>query len=218
MTLHAEPPISTIECGNFTSAAQGLGGEPWTMQQAWLAAPEKILRPAAVHFGWEPSALWILAELSDDFITSRSTDHDQEMWRLGDVFEIFVARKGSPFYLELHVTPRNHRLHLCLPNDGLEKIRTGQATLDDFRCPPSAFDSWVMQSPEKNQWQVLARIPASILPDGESFTADEILELSFSRYDAGPDGAPDVLSSTSPHHELNFHRRHEWREVVLTNA
>ena len=96
-----------------------------------------------------------------------------------------------------------------------EKIQSKLATLDDFRRPPSAFDSWVLQSPGQHQWQVLARIPASILPDGESFSAGEKLELSFSRYDAGPDGTPDVLSSTSLHRELSFHRRHEWREVVL---
>jgi hypothetical protein len=215
MTSHAAPQVSPIECGNFASAAQCLKGEPWTMQQGWLTAPEKALRHAAMRFGWEPAALWVLADLTDDFITSRSTDHDQEMWLLGDVFEIFIARKNSPSYIELHVTPHNHRLHLRLPADGVEKIQSKLATLDDFRRPPSAFDSWVLQSPGQHQWQVLARIPASILPDGESFSAGEKLELSFSRYDAGPDGTPDVLSSTSLHRELSFHRRHEWREVVL---
>lgn len=215
MTPYAVPHTSDVECGNFASAAQFLKAEPWIMQQGWLTAPEKALRPTTVRFGWEPTALWILADLTDDFITSQSTDHDQEMWRLGDVFEIFIARKDSPFYIELHVTPHNHRLHLCFPHDGLGKIRTGQATLDDFRRPPSAFDSWVLQAPEQNQWRVLARVPSSILPDGCAFATGERLELSFSRYDSGPNGTPDVLSSTSLHRELNFHRRHEWREVVL---
>ena len=215
MTSYAVSQVSHIECGNFASAAQGLKGEPWTMQQGWLIAPEKALRPATVRFGWEPSALWILAELTDDFITSRSTDHDQEMWRLGDVFEIFIARKNSPSYIELHVTPHNHRLHLCFPSDGVEKIRSEEATLDDFRSPPSAFDSWVLQSPDQHQWQVLARVPSSIVPDGQDFATGEKLELSFSRYDSGPDHTPEVLSSTSLHRELSFHRRHEWREVAL---
>jgi len=168
-----------------------------------------------VRFGWQPDALWVLADLDDDFITSRSTDHDQDMWLLGDVFEIFIARKDEPFYLELHVTPHNHRLHLIWPADVMEKIQSKVATLDDFRRPHSAFDSWVQKPEGECKWQVLARIPASILPNGQTFEAGQILELSFSRYDSGPEGTPDILSSTSPHRELSYHRRHEWREVIL---
>lgn len=218
MTPFIAPPVFHIRHGDFAAATKCLNGDPWIMQQAWLATEEDALRAAMVRFGWEPDALWVLAELPDDFITSRSTGHNQDMWTLGDVFEIFIARRGSPFYLELHVTPHNHRLHLRLPNDGLEKIRSGQSTLNDFRRSPLAFDSWVQTSTDLNQWHVLARIPAKILPDGQSFAAGQSLELSFSRYDAGPDGAPDVLSSTSAHRELNYHRRHEWREVTLGNA
>jgi len=214
----AAPRVFHMESGNFTAAAKGLGDDVWTMQQDWLTTPEKNVRPATVRFGWEPDAIWVLADLHDDFITSRSTDHNQDMWLLGDVFEIFIARKGSPFYIELHVTPHNHRLHLQLTAEDLEKIRSKNATLDEFRRSPSAFDSWVLQPSGQNKWQVLARIPSTILPEGKPFAAGEKLELSFSRYDSGPEGTPNVLSSTSPHLELNYHRRHEWREVVLQGA
>lgn len=188
------------------------------MQQAWLAKADENMRSASVRFGWEPDALWVIADLPDDFITSQSTDHDQDMWTLGDVFEIFIARKDSPFYLELHVTPHNHRLHLHWSVEGMEKIQAKQATLDEFRRPPSAFDSWVQKPEGQNKWQVLARIPANIIPDGAPFGDGQKFELSFSRYDAGPEGTPDILSSTSPHCELSYHRRHEWREVVLKNG
>ena len=139
------------------------------------------------------------------------------MWTLGDVFEVFIARKGSPEYLELHVTPHNHRLHLICSLENTAKLRAKQASLDDFRRPPSAFDSWVLKPEGQKKWQVLARIPCGTLPDGKPFAAGDRLELSFSRYDAGPEGTPDILSSTSPHRELNYHRRHEWREAVLKN-
>jgi hypothetical protein len=218
MTSHAAPRVSHIKCGDFAAAAESLSSDPWTMQQAWLAMPDENLHPAKVRFGWEPDALWVLADLPDDFITSHSTDHNQDMWTLGDVFEIFIARKGSPFYLELHVTPHNHRLHLHWSPEGMEKIQANQTTLDEFRRPPSAFDSWVQKPEGGRKWQVLVRIPASILPNGQTLEAGQILELSFSRYDAGPEGTPDVLSSTSPHRELSYHRRHEWREVVLKNG
>ncbi|MGA0853660.1 MAG: hypothetical protein ACO3RK_02465 [Luteolibacter sp.] len=211
----AAPRIFHMKPGDFAIAAKNLCNDAWRMQQAWLSAPEKNLRAGMVRFGWEPDAFWVLADLHDDFITSRSTDHNQDMWLLGDVFEIFIARKNSPHYLELHVTPHNHRMHLKLTAEDLEKIRSKHATLDEFRCSASAFDSWVLQPSEQNQWQVLARIPSTIFPDGGPFAVGEKLELSFSRYDAGPEGTPDVLSSTSPHLELNYHRRHEWRKVVL---
>lgn len=207
--------VDLIGSGDFVEAAKKLGTEAWTMRQAWLAKPDENLRPATVRFGWEPEAFWVLAELPDDFIASRSSNHGQDMWTLGDVFEIFIARKDLPFYLELHVTPHNHRLHLCWSADGLEKIRSQKAKFDQFRRPPSAFDSWVLQPAGQNKWRVLARIPSSILPNGENFAEGHHLELSFSRYDAGPKGTPDILSSTSPHQKLSYHRRHEWREVLL---
>lgn len=219
MTPFLAHKISHIKAADFAEAAKKISGESWVMQQAWLAKPDEKLRSASVRFGWEQDAFWVLADLADDFITSRSTDHNQEMWMLGDVFEIFIARKESPFYLELHVTPHNHRLHLHWPTEGIEKIRTKKATLDEFRRPPSEFNSWVQKPEDQNKWQVLARIPAKILPDGQGFAVGQKLDLSFSRYDAGPEGASaTILSSTSPHRELNYHRRHEWREVMLENA
>lgn len=211
------PRVESISAGDFAEAAKKLSTESWTMQQGWLAKPDEKLRPASVRFGWENDAFWVLADLPDDFIASRSTDHNQDMWTLGDVFEIFIARNGSPHYLELHVTPNNHRLHLICSLENTQKIRDKKASLDDFRRPPSAFDSWVQKPKGQNKWQVLVRIPSSTLPDGKSFAAGDKLELSFSRYDAGPEGTPDILSSTSPHRELSYHRRHEWREVVLKN-
>ena len=211
------PRIESISAGDFAEAAKKLGTESWTMQQAWLAKPDENLRPASVRFGWENDAFWVLADLPDDFIASRSTDHNQDMWMLGDVFEIFIARKDSPHYLELHVTPHNHRLHLICSLENTQKIRDKKASLDDFRRPPSAFDSWVKKPEGQNKWQVLVRIPSSTLPDGKSFTVGDKLELSFSRYDAGPEGTPDILSSTSAHQKLSYHRRHEWREIVLKN-
>ncbi len=209
--------IESISAGDFAEATKKLGAESWTMQQAWLDKPDENLRPATVRFGWQPDALWVLAELPDDFITTRSSDHNQDMWMLGDVFEIFIARKDSPQYLELHVTPHNHRLHLICSLENTQKIRDKKASLDDFRRPPSAFDSWVQKPEGQKKWRVLVRIPTSILPEGESFAEGQKLELSFSRYDAGPEGTPDILSSTSAHQKLSYHRRHEWREVVLKN-
>ena len=209
------PPLDSPHVGDFTAARREITGGPWTMGQAWRAAPENGLRPGIVRFGWTPDALWILAELADEHVASRSTRHNLDMWALGDVFEVFIARRGSPRYLELHVTPNNHRLHLRWTGRDLDKVRQKLKTVADFRADPDAFQSWVSCRPDGSGWQVLTRIPAAIFTGDMTFRAGQKFAFSFSRYDAGPKATPDILSSTSPHRKPNYHRRHEWRTVVL---
>lgn len=207
--------LTADPAGDFAAAVREITGGPWTMEQAWRATPENKLRPGTVRFGWQPDALWVLADLNDEHITSRSTTHNQDMWALGDVFEIFVARRGSPRYFELHVTPNNHRLHLRWTGRDFAKVGKKLKTVADFHADPDAFQSWVRRSPDGSGWQVLARIPAAIFPGGKAFRAGQRFAFSFSRYDAGPEETPKVLSSTSPHRKLNYHRRHEWRTIIL---
>mgnify|MGYP002629400273 FL=1 len=213
------PPLSeSITGGDFASAARALSAAPWTMEQTWRQTPQEGLLRGTVRFGWTPDALWVLADLPDDHIESRSTAHRQPMWELGDVFEIFIARRRSPLYLELHITPNNHRLHLRWTAKDFGRVRGKKNTVDDFQQDPDAFQSWVRRSPGAKGWQVLARLPASLWPDARPFRAGQQLALSFSRYDCGPGGKPQILSSTSPHRELSYHRRHEWRTAVLSPA
>jgi hypothetical protein len=210
------PRIENLKAGDFQAAALAITGGPWTMQQAWLRKPDKAFLPAVVRFAWEPDALWVLADLSDDFITARSTGHNQKLWMLGDVFEIFVARNRTQFYLELHVNPKGHKLHLRLSPEIVKKMKSGVHVFDESQASVSEFDGWVKKG--KGGWQVLARVPAAILPNGKPFRSGQKLDISFSRYDAGPKGTPEILSSTSPHKALNYHRRHEWRQIVLKHG
>ena len=207
------PRLKNLKAGDFQAAALTITGGPWTMQQAWLRKPDKALRPAVVRFAWEPDALWVLADLSDDFVTARSTGHSQKLWMLGDVFEIFVARNRTPFYLELHVNPKGHKLHLRLSPEIVREMKAGEHVFEKAQASVSEFDGWVKKG--KGGWQVLARVPAAILPNGKPFRHGQKLDISFSRYDAGPKGTPEILSSTSPHKALSYHRRHEWGQIVL---
>ena len=210
------PRLSSAPAGDFATARREIsGGSAWSLAQAWRAAPQEGLLPGTVRFGWTPEALWIYAELTDNHIITRSTGHNQNMCTLGDVFEIFVARRGSPRYLELHVTPNNHRLHLRWTRREFDKVRKKLKTVADFHAAPAAFQSWVCRSPYDSGWQVLACLPAGIFPGGTTFRVGQKFAVSFSRYDAGPEGTPDILSSTSPHRKVDYHRRHEWRTIVL---
>ena len=209
------PRINSDPDGNFAAALREITGGPWTMGQAWRAEPESDMHPGKVRFGWTPDALWVLATLPDDHVASRSTKHNQDMWSLGDVFEVFVARARSPLYLELHVTPNNHRLHLRWTKRNFDKVRHKEKTVADFHADPGAFQSWVRRSNTVKGWEVLVCLPASLWPDDRKFAPGQKLRASFSRYDTSPGRAKPILSSTTPHRKASYHRRHEWRTLVL---
>jgi hypothetical protein len=186
------------------------------MQQAWLEREEENFRAGSVSLAWQPDALWVSALLPDDQIFSASTADGQELWTLGDVFEIFLRRADSEDYLELHVTPNSYQLHLRWPAGGLDKVRNGTATLRDFMADPRAFSAEVTKLPQTGGWAVLVNIPTSIVPGiATSFSPGQKLAISLSRYDADGNGQNPVLSSTSPHKKLSFHRLQEWRQIVL---
>jgi len=66
---------------------------------------------------------------------------------------------------------------------------------------------WSVAQLSSTGWQVLAACPLSLCGE-RSF-------LSFGRYDHQTGRSEPLLSSTSPHQEPNFHRRHEWNAFSL---
>jgi len=220
-TYSTEPITSVPKVEkSFTRTSQkhpDIFSSPWRMQQAWLESEQENFLPGTISMAWEPDALFVFAVLPDEQIFSASTADDQQLWTLGDVFEIFIRRESSPVYLELHVTPNEHQLHLEWTEEGMAKIRAKQAELKDFMRDARAFQAEVSKLAENKGWAVFARIPASILPDGTPFAPGEKLSISFSRYDTDGEGQNAVLSSTSPHEKqkLSFHRLQEWRSVIL---
>ena len=97
--------------------------ESCVMRQAWLAGPEKKFKPATVRVGWRGNSLRVFAELEDADIFSRANGHNERMWELGDVLEIFLQPAGLPRYVELHVTPNNRRLQLSIPDTATLRLR-----------------------------------------------------------------------------------------------
>lgn len=175
------------------------------MQQAWLEAPEADFLAAEIRVGWTPTSLLVRADLPDRDIFTQATESNQRMWELGDVFEIFLQAADRSDYVELHVTPPNLRLQLHFQSAGKPATH-----LDD-----GAFASRVKIDSENQRWTVHAEIPARLVSGRDSIHAEESWHFSFSRYDASRDGRPPVLSSTSPHQALNFHRIHEWGNLIF---
>jgi len=188
------------------------------LQQAWLAAPETDFAPATVRVGWRGNSLRVFAELDDRDIFTRATAHNQRMWELGDVLEIFLQPADSPAYVELHVTPNNHRLQLRFPD--VATLRRAQAadSFDDLILSDGVFDSTTWLQPDQRQWQVHAEIPAVLVCGADKLPGEKPWRFSFSRYDYIGGRREPVISSTSPHARPDFHRLDEWGNLFFMGS
>jgi len=180
------------------------------MRQAWLAQPEPDFLPATVRTGWRADSLLVFAELEDVDIFCRATAHNQRMWELGDVLEIFLSPENSAAYVEFHVTPNNFRLQLRFPDSATLRQAQAENRFEHLLLPDGVFQSRVWARPENKRWFVLAEIPAAEVCSVTGALVGQKWRFSFSRYD-GFRGRPEpVLSSTSPHPQPDFHRREVW--------
>lgn len=212
--------------GNILEIPQlaGLGGPDWedigqmfdgtpslAFQQGWLDEPVADFRGGEVRVGWRPDALCVLARLDDDCVFSQASADGQQLWNLGDVFEIFVRDLADEAYLELHTAATGHRMQLKFESAKvIDLLRDRSIRFEELVVKDALFQSKVRQTP--GGWEVFATVFAGALGGLE---AGKRLLVSFSRYDYRDLETPPVLSSTSAHREINYHRQQEWREVRL---
>ena len=205
------PALKTFEFSDWEAVGSAFQNAPsLDMSQAWLEKPDETFRPATVRVGWREDVFFVWARLVDDQKFTQATQDNQHLWKLGDVFEMFLRDVTREDYLELHVAPSGHRLQLrFLSAETIYHLRDRQLRLTDLMVSESLFDLSVRETAEG--WDVLAGIPLkSFGSSGETFIKKSLL-ASFSRYDYDDDKTPPVLSSTSAHTELNYHRQQEWR-------
>lgn len=196
-------PSSVLEWSDLPEEAE----RRCSLPLHYVAGPEQAFRPGEVSVWWTNEALWLSARLQDDEPICSAREDYEPLWQLGDVFETFLKVAPSEEYLELHVSPTAHRLQLRFPNaSAIAQIRASRLPIDDFLVKNPLFDFLVRPIP--SGWQVLSRIPHPGLVEGATIL------FSCSRYDAGPDRDP-VLSSTSRHTEVNFHRQQDWTPITL---
>ncbi|MBI5851224.1 MAG: hypothetical protein HZB39_09365 [Planctomycetes bacterium] len=174
-------------------------GEPtiFTLGQAWRAKPQPELRPTLVAVTFAGGELHVAAELTDDEVFNDATAHNQRTWETGDVFEIFARREDSQHYVEVHVTPDNVKLHLRFDDFG-HAARI--ADIAEVAADPRLVESIAART--VYGWRATARVPLAASPG-------DLVRVSFCRYDASR-GREPVLSSSSPHPVLAFHRPLEW--------
>ncbi|PTX92979.1 hypothetical protein DB345_15170 [Spartobacteria bacterium LR76] len=170
----------------------------------FLSGPRERFLSGIGFLGWNEGHLLVAASLQDNDLVSEASRDFQHLWKLGDVFEIFLRGQDEPYYLELHVSPNGHRLQLQIPDSVTPRPAIGECLVDD----ESLFDFQTRHT--DGLWEIIAVIPCA------AATAGGRARVSLSRYDAGPDRAP-VLSSTSRHAEVNFHRQCEWTPLLFVD-
>jgi hypothetical protein len=187
------------------------------MQQAWRDAPEEKFLPARVRIGWRGDRFLVFGELTDDLLFTCATEDNQILCSFGDVFEIFLRDSEGERYAEFHVAPNGKRLQLLWPDAAtIRRVGKKEVSLDELKVHEPIFD--FAQWSEEQTWCICASVPGSVfLPVGMSLEG-RIWLASFSRYDYSSAEEQPVLSSTSPHTELSFHRQQEWAEVFFAEA
>ena len=178
--------------------------------QAWRDQPEPDYEPASVRLGWRDDALLIFAELQDRDIWNTATKLNDRVFLLGDTFEMFLQRGGDEGYGEFHVSPDNVRMQLVFhaPVDIHHPI---------VQVDPNLLKTQVWKLPDANRWYIYAEIPGSAVSGAKKSLAGETWKCSFSRYDYTHGKQNPVLSSSSLHRKIDFHRVYEWSTLNFSN-
>jgi len=175
---------------------------------------EAGFNPGWARIQWSKAALHYDAILLGTKPHNRAFRLNQRTWELGDVVEIFLQIGGEPRYVELHVTPENHRLQLLWPVGGLERVRGEEAGLEEFMMPTA---DWVTSSTQIGPgfWAAHVIVPFSIL----GLTSNGLiptLRSAVCRYDYGTRDTP-VLSSTAPLQAPDYHRLNDWQTIEISS-
>lgn len=187
-----------------------------SLRQAWREEPEADFRPARVKCGWDDQALWVYAVLEDDDILNPVREDHQPAFMRGDVIELFLKPDGGSSYYELHVTPHNHVYQLRIPSQEAFYQHRQSGLPSKWTVFDPLFSSRVELLPETQQWRVLARIEFVKLGLKTPIQPESEWRVSFSRYDYSQNRDQPILSSSSNHKIIDFHRQEEWNTLKLT--
>ncbi|HYG23099.1 MAG TPA: hypothetical protein VEH04_09975 [Verrucomicrobiae bacterium] len=211
------PEIPPFDASQLSEVRRAFATAPRCgLRQAWLAREEPRFAPAYVQLGWRNTSLHLFAELQDEDVFSNATQLNQRTWEIGDVFEMFLGADAHESYVELHVTPNNHRLQLRYPDVAAIENARRTRDLTPVLLRDAAFHSqtWV----SGNGWQVYAEVPSRIVSGHDASLELARWRFSFARYDYTRGIPQPVISCTSPHLHPDFHRQREWGFLAFEPA
>lgn len=184
-------------------------------RQAWRETPEPEFRPMRVQAKWDAEALYVHAVLDDDDIFNPETRFNALAFQCGDVFEIFLRPAGQDAYFEFHVTPENNRFQLRIPSAAAFATTNLSAGIPaEWFIRDRVLASRVRVDAAAGRWEVAAKIPFDwVCEEAPPPKPNDRWLFSFSRYDYTRGRPAPVLSSTSPHQKVSFHRQQEWGQL-----
>ncbi len=204
-------PVAAFEQGDLASVREAMNGAAsCDLGQSWLAEPERDFVPGTVRVGRRHNVLVMLAELTDRDIFSAATGPNQRLWELGDVFEVFLRPETQRAYVELQIAPNNQRLQLRYADENALKRARETKSLDGALVGRELFQSNVWAQTPEQKWWVLAMIPADSACEQPGGLAGSEWRFSFGRYDYTRGRREPVISSSSAHTRVDFHRQEEW--------
>ena len=176
--------------------------------QAWLPEPEPEFEPGTAEISWRDGKLHLLADLADDEVITSASAHQQRLWEMGDVVELFIQRAGEECYDEYQISPNGMTLALRYPDIScVEGVRKGTRRIEEFFSELLAETStWKTNL----GWGVSISVPLA-------YCQGDRVRLSCGHYDAASGRIP-IISSTSPHLVRDFHRPQDWREIILVEG
>lgn len=184
---------------------------PVALGQSWRKLQDRF-HPAVVRTGWLDDTLWVYAEIEDLDTFNPETRFNEPFFMQGDAFEIFLRPVGQPAYFEFHIGPANQLFQLRIPSaKSFAKQTEGESESWKIRSP--VVKSWSSVDRKRQLWRVLVAMPfQSIVEKGGSRSQ---WLFSFARYDYTRGETGPILSSSSPHAKLGFHRQQEWGTIRL---
>jgi hypothetical protein len=184
--------------------------------QQWLSCPDASFLPGSVRIGWHGADFFYFATLQDAHPSTRATAHNQRLWLLGDVLEVFAGIPQEPAYIEYHTAPNEMALHLLWPEStALAAANTSPDGVTPYIIQDRTAKAISRTTPQG--WQVLGRISLfSAFSKPVGSLNNSIWDLNFGRYDYT--GDQTTISSTSPLTHPNFHRRSEWIPVQFIES
>lgn len=188
--------------------------DPVSFQQGWREDLQEGFRPAAVRTGWDDRHLLVYAELEDDDIFNPVTGYNEPAFQHGDVFEMFLRPVGQDAYFEIHVSPLNQKFQLRIPSAEIFKApKLVPGIPPEWFIRDVEIESRVLVDLQCGCWRVLAMIPLNLVSENKRTAFGDEWCFSFCRYDYTRGGQAPVLSSTSPHKVINYHRQEEWGRI-----
>lgn len=177
----------------------------WSEQVAWAKTPGSVLRGegaevATVRARWNEQAVFFEITCRDRALVSPGEKDGLDHYLLGDVVEIFLARRGSEDYAEVHATPAG--MKTCYFYRGYRKAVERSAAGITVRAEPVA-----------SGWRALMVLPWSVLGEGN---VEDSWEILCGRYDYDIAGGRPVLSSfPGQSGRLDFHDRKRFARLEL---